>query len=78
MSDFKIITTYVKPPIPMRTHDYSAHFDCDGEAGPVGWGRTIVEAIEDLQMSVDLWEFSEPETRERVDALKAFYAKAAA
>lgn len=78
MSDFKIITTYVKPPIPMRAYDYSAHFDCDGETGPVGWGRTIVEAIEDLQMSVDLWDFSESETRARIESLKAIYAKATA
>jgi len=76
MADFKIMTTHVKPPVPSRSWDYCAYFDGEEENGPVGWGRDIAEAIEDLQMSVDLWEFPEPEIRARIEALKAFYAKA--
>lgn len=75
MTDFKIITTYVKPPIPTRAWDYSAHFDCD-EEGPVGWGRDIPEALEDLQMGIDLWDFPDPERRARIEALKSLYVKA--
>ena len=79
MSDFKIITTYVKPPVPSRSWDYSAHFDGEEELGPVGWGRDISDALEDLQMSVDFWEnYPEPERRARIDALKAFAAKVTA
>ena len=75
--DFKIITTYVKPPVPSRSWDYSAHFDSEEENGPVGWGRDISEALEDLQMCVALWEdYPEPERRARDEEIKAFHEKA--
>lgn len=43
----KIITTHVFPPIPVRTSDWSAHYDGD-EEGHVGWGTSEAEAIGDL------------------------------
>lgn len=43
----KIITTYVKPPIPSRSFDWSAHYDGD-EEGFVGNGETEAKAIEEL------------------------------
>lgn len=45
----KIITTYENPPIPIRGFDWSAHYDGADEYGPVGWGRTEVEAIANLK-----------------------------
>lgn len=43
----KIITTYVHPPLPVRTSDWSAHYDGD-EEGHVGWGATEADAVADL------------------------------
>jgi hypothetical protein len=45
----RIITTYVYPPIPVRTSDWSAHIDGREEDGPYGWGRTRDEAVADLE-----------------------------
>lgn len=42
----RIITTFVYPPIPIRTMDWAAHYD-DPE-GPVGRGATEQEAIRNL------------------------------
>lgn len=44
----KVITSHVFPPIPDRQFDYCACYDGDDEAGPRGWGRTEQEAIKDL------------------------------
>ena len=52
-----IVTSHDCPPIPVRSMDWSAHFDdydadcVDGEyvsSHPVGHGRTEAEAIADL------------------------------
>ena len=43
-----ITTTHVKPPIPIRTHDWSAHFGELDIHTLFGWGSTEQEAIEDL------------------------------
>lgn len=51
----KIITIYVYPPIPIRTHDWSAHYDGHEEEGPIGYGETESEAL------AELLELSEPE-----------------
>lgn len=74
MSDFKIITTHVKPPIPSQDWDYSAHFDGDEEVGPVGWGRDAAQAIEDLRIAVEIWDYSEPEQRARIETIAAMLA----
>lgn len=51
----KIITNYVYPPIPIRTHDWCATYDdYDGDpAEPMGWGKTEQEAIKDLLVGED-------------------------
>lgn len=68
---FKIVTTHVYPPIPSRHWDYCAHFDGD-EEGPVGWGPSISDALDDLQMAIDLNDRPEHERRERINVLAAF------
>lgn len=44
----KIVTSFVYPPIPIRTSDWCAYRDGLEEAGNYGWGRTEQEAIADL------------------------------
>lgn len=46
MSERKIVTSFVYPPIPHRNFDWCAHFD-DPE-GVTGWGANEQEAIDDL------------------------------
>lgn len=49
MSERKIVTSHVYPPIPCRDYDWSAHFDDVGaDCSPYGWGRTEAEARADL------------------------------
>jgi hypothetical protein len=44
-----IKTSYVFPPIPIRSHDWCAYDDRLGaDVGPYGWGATEDEAIADL------------------------------
>lgn len=45
----KIVTTYVNPPIPVRTSDWCACLDGKEEDGPYGWGATEEEAVSDLK-----------------------------
>lgn len=57
MSPRKIITTYVYPPIPIRSEDWQAYFDGD-EPNDAGWmlhgsGATEQEAIDDLLMQAE-------------------------
>lgn len=77
MSDYKIITTYVRPPVPTRAFDYCAYFDGE-EEGPVGWGRTIPDALEDLQMALCCQMYTDPDERAREDAIRAHFAVVAA
>jgi hypothetical protein len=56
----KIVTHYWPPPIPSRQFDWTAVTDnyeggdgCDERPGPIGHGRTEVEAIEDLKMQLE-------------------------
>lgn len=53
MSLPRIITTFVYPPIPIRTMDWQAHYDddddpTDGHQCATGHGRTETEAVIDL------------------------------
>ncbi|MEP1600021.1 MAG: hypothetical protein ABJL57_03290 [Hyphomonas sp.] len=43
-----VVTTFHFPPIPSRSHDWSAHWDGYEEDGPYGWGETEDEAKADL------------------------------
>ena len=48
----KIITSFIHPPIPIRSHDWIARLngDCyDEESGPYGNGATEAEAIASLR-----------------------------
>lgn len=53
----KIITTFVYPPIPIRSLDWSAHFDGDEPDDDghmlVGRGATEGEAIQDLKERIE-------------------------
>ena len=49
----RIVTTFVHPPIPIRSHDWCACIDGTEEDGPYGWGATEAEAIADLQEQLD-------------------------
>ena len=49
----RIVTTYVHPPIPIRTSDWCACLDGQEEDGPYGWGATEAEAIADLQEKLE-------------------------
>jgi hypothetical protein len=50
----KIITSFVYPPIPLRSNDWCAYFDDLGaEDSPYGWGAIEAEAIADLLENYD-------------------------
>ena len=54
----RIVTSFIYPPIPIRSFDWSAHLDSyDGapDAGfqPVGHGATEAEAIADLKQQIE-------------------------
>lgn len=49
----KIITTFVHPPIPVRSFDWLAHIDGQEEEGPQGWGHNEYAAVTDLQDRFD-------------------------
>lgn len=64
--------TYDPPPIPVRTHDWSAVLD-DYDAGdPIGWGPTREAAIADLLSQVivcrcgSVWKDQELELYEEI------------
>lgn len=44
----KIVTSYVNPPIPIRSYDWCAFRDGEEENGGYGYGKTEQEAIDDL------------------------------
>ena len=48
-----IKVAYVNPPIPVRNFDWQAYIDGQEEDGPVGYGNTRQEAIDDLMFSLE-------------------------
>lgn len=48
----RIVTHYWAKPIPPRQFDWSAMFDDSDDEGPVGYGATEAEAIQDLTEQV--------------------------
>lgn len=48
-----IRTNYDFPPIPTRSHDWSAWIDGNEESGQIGHGATEAEAIADLREMVN-------------------------
>lgn len=55
----KIVTTYIYPPIPDRSHDWGAYYEGLEEDGYKGYGATEAAAIRDL---VENYETTEVET----------------
>lgn len=50
MTARKIMTNNVYPPIPVRSFDWCAWWDDEGEeAGRYGWGATEEAAVKDLK-----------------------------
>ena len=49
----KIVTHHEFPPIPVRSFDWTAHYDGFEEAGPYGYGKTEAEAVADLVENCD-------------------------
>lgn len=54
MSERKIITNFVFPPIPDRRFDWSAVYEGYEGGDPIGRGRTEQEALADLKIEADL------------------------
>ena len=44
----KIVTSFIYPPIPIRSNDWVAYYDGDEESVRYGYGATEREAIDDL------------------------------
>jgi hypothetical protein len=61
----KVVTSYVCPPIPTRSHDWCAHFDGEEEAGGYGYGATEAEAIADF-LDNQHWRECQPRNLARV------------
>jgi hypothetical protein len=49
MSNLKIVTSHVYPPIPLRQFDWDAVYDGYEPGDPIGHGATEEEAIADLK-----------------------------
>lgn len=56
----KIITSNIRPPIPVRNFDWCAYYDGDEERGEYGYGETEQDAVEDL---LNLYPWSERDER---------------
>ena len=48
MAQRKIVTDYWAKPVPLRQFDWTATFDDYEGGGPIGYGRTEQDAINDL------------------------------
>ncbi|CAB4164207.1 hypothetical protein UFOVP826_10 [uncultured Caudovirales phage] len=48
----KIRTNFVNPPLPTRIMDWNAWEDGEEESGPIGYGKTEQEAIDDLKVQL--------------------------
>lgn len=44
----EIVTSFLYPPIPIRSHDWCAYYDGQEEAGGYGYGPTEADAINDF------------------------------
>ena len=54
MTDSKIVTSHIRPPIPTRMYDWIARYDGDEESGPRGYGSTEEAAVSQL-MEETIW-----------------------
>lgn len=57
INGIKLRTDFIYPPIPIRTHDWSAVTDdydgADDSNCPIGYGATEQQAIDDLIMQIE-------------------------
>jgi hypothetical protein len=53
MSNRKIVTEFINPPIPVRIFDWHAWEDGEEESGPIGYGSTEQAAIDDLKRQLE-------------------------
>ena len=54
MTERKIITNFIQPPIPVRYYDWQAYYADEGEeAGRYGYGATEEGAIKELKQKFD-------------------------
>lgn len=44
----KIVTRYIRPPIPTTRFDWMAHVEGEDEDGPTGYGSTEADAVREL------------------------------
>lgn len=61
MSTPVILTSYVYPPIPIRSLDWEAYLDGWEETGPYGHGETCEEAVADLREKLDCLDDGPPD-----------------
>lgn len=47
----KIITSFISPPIPIRSFDWCAWFDGEEQGVLRGWGKTKAEAVQNLKFN---------------------------
>ncbi len=64
----KVIVSYYEPPIPIRNFDWLAYFD-GREEGPCGYGKTKMEALDDLLWQTDTYE-EEVAVQQHMDAVE--------
>ena len=48
----KVITEYIRPPVPSTKYDWTAYIDGEEESGPTGYGPTEAEALRDLSQQL--------------------------
>lgn len=53
MSEPKIVTEHVFPPIPSRRWDWCARLEGYDAGDPIGWGETEAAAIADLMEQIE-------------------------
>lgn len=56
-----VITSYIRPPIPDRNHDWQAVLDSYEPNDPIGHGPTEADAVCDLYMQIAEREDTEEE-----------------
>jgi hypothetical protein len=49
VTERKIVTSNICPPIPIRDYDWTAHYEGEEEAGNYGYGPTEAAAIKDFK-----------------------------
>ena len=56
----KIVTSPTHSPLPVRQHDWCAHFDGEEEAGGYGYGATEAEAVAEFLENIEALQEGQP------------------